>query len=232
MGVWRWASDPDDWPCRAAGSRINFASTALDRGNYFSRAPLKKGQGILVRDDQLWAPWRLGYITGATADSGAAESPLKLLPGADPACFICRGIGESRDQQNLIVERTELSVVIINRFPYNNGHLLVAPLRHQGRIDELTDHELLDAQRLIAKYVGQIERLMNAEGFNVGLNLGRAAGAGVPGHLHWHIVPRWTGDTNFMPALAGIRVIPQSLDALWELLHPTAPPGETAAPSE
>jgi ATP adenylyltransferase len=147
-----------------------------------------------------------------------------LLPGADPECFVCRAVVDTADRQNLVVERSNHSVVILNRFPYNNGHLLVAPLTHLGWPDELADHDLLDAQQLIVKYVGRLERLLAAEGFNVGLNLGHVAGAGLPGHLHWHIVPRWSGDTNFMPSVAGVRVIPQALDALWELLHAGAAP--------
>jgi ATP adenylyltransferase len=175
----------------------------------------------LVRHKQLWAPWRLGYVSGEDASTVAKAKPAQqaLLPGADPDCFICRAAAQSDDRENLVVERTELSVVILNRYPYNNGHLLVAPLPHKGRLDELTAHEQLDVERLIARYVGLLERLMNAEGFNVGLNLGRVAGAGVPGHLHWHVVPRWPGDTNFMPVVAGAKVIPQALDALWEMLH-------------
>jgi ATP adenylyltransferase len=134
-------------------------------------------------------------------------------------CFICRAVGDTDDRANLVAERSEQSVVVLNRYPYNNGHLLVAPLKHKGRLDELDEVEQLDAQRLIAKYTTLYERLINAEGFNVGLNLGKIAGAGLPGHLHWHIVPRWQGDTNFMPAVANLRVIPQALDALWEMLH-------------
>ncbi len=93
---------------------------------------------------------------------------------------------------------------------------------HEGHLGGLSADERLEIDRLLTKYVERISRLMNAEGFNIGLNLGRVAGAGLPGHLHWHIVPRWSGDTNFMPALASVRVIPQSLDALWELLHGAA----------
>ena len=171
------------------------------------------------RHEQLWAPWRLGYIAGGDNAQAPQTRDIALLPGADRECFICRGVADTADRENLVVERTKLSVVFVNRFPYNNGHLLVCPRIHKGRLDELTDAERLDIEQLVAKYVGVIERSMNAEGFNVGLNLGRAAGAGVPGHLHWHLVPRWSGDTNFMPVMAGIRVIPQSLDALWELLH-------------
>jgi len=171
--------------------------------------------------EQLWAPWRLAYVSGETAAPAEKQVPreLPLLPGADPECFLCRAVADSDDKGNRLVERSDLSLVILNRFPYNNGHLLIAPRVHKGRLDELTAAEQLDLQRLIGKYVELIERLMAAQGFNVGLNLGKVAGAGLPGHLHWHIVPRWNGDTNFMPAVAGIRVIPQSLDALWELLR-------------
>lgn len=176
----------------------------------------------MARHEQLWAPWRLAYVSGdAASQQAAAESrpkKLNLLPGADPECFICRAVADSDDRANLLVERSALATVILNRFPYNNGHLLVAPQKHKGRPDELDESEQMDMQRLITRYVGLLERLIKAEGFNVGLNLGKVAGAGLPGHLHWHIVPRWHGDTNFMPAVANLRVIPQALDALWEML--------------
>ncbi len=177
----------------------------------------------MTQHERLWAPWRLAYVSGEAGkpSTDAASAALPLLPGADPTCFICRAVADApaQDRANLLVERSEHGVVILNRFPYNNGHLLVAPRGHQGRLDELSDAEQLGLCQLMTKYVGLLGSLIGAEGFNVGLNLGRVAGAGLPGHLHWHIVPRWSGDTNFMPALAGIRVIPQSLDALWELLH-------------
>ncbi len=175
----------------------------------------------MSRQEQIWAPWRMAFVSGeAAAEAARQQKPaLDLAPGADPECFICRAVADSADQENLLVERTELSAVILNRYPYNNGHLLVAPKLHKGRPDELSDAEHLDLQRLIARYVGLLERLMKAEGFNVGLNLGRVAGAGLPGHLHWHIVPRWSGDTNFMPSVSGVKVMPQALDALWEFLH-------------
>jgi ATP adenylyltransferase len=173
----------------------------------------------VTRQDQLWAPWRLAFISGEAAAAPSPQPALELLPGADPDCFLCRYVVDANDSENLVVERSELSVVVLNRYPYNNGHLLVAPRLHKGRPDELTDHEQLDLQRLIARYVQILSAHLKAEGFNVGLNLGRVAGAGLPGHLHWHIVPRWNGDTNFMPALAGVKVMPQSLDALWEVLR-------------
>lgn len=158
--------------------------------------------------DHLWAPWRLAYIT----------APKEAPPATGPECFLCRGAAGTDDRANLVVHRTLLSVVVLNRFPYNNGHLLIAPKAHKGRLDELTSDELLDLQLVMRKLIGILEARMNADGFNVGLNLGRAAGAGVPGHLHWHVVPRWNGDQNFMAVTGDTHVISQSLDALYELI--------------
>jgi ATP adenylyltransferase len=172
-----------------------------------------------VRNEQLWAPWRLGYIQGEHKAADAPRENLRFLPGADPECFICRGLAAANDRENLIVHRGSKAAVLLNRYPYNNGHLLVAPLLHKGRLDELDADEQLEVHQVIARFMHLIERLMNAEGFNIGVNLGRAAGAGLPGHLHWHVVPRWTGDTNFMAVIGGVDVIPQALDALWEILH-------------
>jgi ATP adenylyltransferase len=157
--------------------------------------------------DQLWAPWRLAYVA----------QPAKPKPADD--CFLCRGLAETDDRSNLIAVRNRLSCVVLNRFPYNNGHLLVAPLAHKGRPDELTDGETLELQTTIRRVIAALERRMSPDGFNVGLNLGRSAGAGLPGHLHWHVVPRWDGDTNFMPVLADVKVIVQSLDALYDLVR-------------
>ena len=137
---------------------------------------------------------------------GGAATKVSLPAGADADCFICRAVADNADRKNLLVERTEHSIVLLNRFPYNNGHLLITPRRHQARLDQLDEREQLDMQQLLVRYIATIERTMDAGGFNVGLNLGRVAGAGVPGHLHWHLVPRWNGDTNFMPTIAGLRV--------------------------
>ncbi len=168
---------------------------------------------------QLWAPWRLAYIKpDAPAESPAPRS-LSLLPGGDAECFICRAVADIADRENLVVGRGLHTVCVLNRYPYNNGHLLIAPKLHKARLDDLSSEEQLECVEQLAAYVARLERLVAAQGFNIGLNLGRVAGAGLPGHLHWHLVPRWQGDTNFMPALAGVRVIPQSLDALWELLR-------------
>src|SRR5207302_1601141 len=139
--------------------------------------------------DQLWAPWRLSYVTTAKA------------PAPSDPCFICQGLAAGDDRINLIAWRTPGSVVVLNRFPYNNGHLLVAPRAHKGGLDELTADELLETMETLRGMVRVLDGLMKPDGYNVGLNLGHAAGAGLPGHLHWHIVPRWNGDTNFMPVL-------------------------------
>jgi ATP adenylyltransferase len=173
----------------------------------------------MTRMEQLWAPWRLGYIKGETETPPQPVAEPKWLPEADAKCFLCRGVAESNDRGNLLVARGKSVVTVLNRYPYNNGHLLVAPQSHKARLDQLTDDEHLELMQTITAMSRLIEKLMNAEGFNVGLNLGRVAGAGLPGHLHWHIVPRWNGDVNFMPSVAGVKSIPQSLDALWEILH-------------
>jgi ATP adenylyltransferase len=156
--------------------------------------------------DQLWAPWRLSYVTTNKPDSEAG------------GCFICQGLAGNDDRRNLIALRTPHSVVILNRYPYNNGHLLIAPRAHKGQPADLTPEETLDVQQTISRCIAALDELMQPHGYNVGLNLGRAAGAGLPGHLHWHVVPRWTGDTNFMPVFADVRVIVQSLEALYDLL--------------
>jgi ATP adenylyltransferase len=156
--------------------------------------------------DQLWAPWRLSY---AAAPKAKADHEV---------CFVCQGLSQTDDRANLILHRSSLSVVVLNRFPYNNGHLLVCPQSHKANLEELTDDESLDLQQQICKMLVALKKCISPDGFNVGLNLGRVAGAGLPGHLHWHIVPRWNGDTNFMPVISDTKVIVQSLDALYDAL--------------
>jgi ATP adenylyltransferase len=160
--------------------------------------------------DRLWAPWRAQYIRDAAGSAGAV-----------PDCFFCRGLAApaGEDRANLVAWRRPNSVVVLNRFPYNNGHLLVAPRAHKGRLDSLDADELLETMETLRRMVNVLDGLMHPDGYNVGLNLGRAAGAGLPGHLHWHVVPRWNGDTNFMPVVGDARVIVQSLEALYELLE-------------
>jgi ATP adenylyltransferase len=156
--------------------------------------------------DQLWAPWRLAYVANAKP------------PVANDPCFICHGLAENDDRTNLLAWRGPRTCVYLNRFPYNNGHLLVAPLSHKGQLDELDDGEMLEVQHMLQRMTAALSAIMKPDGYNLGVNLGRVAGAGLPGHLHWHIVPRWNGDTNFMPVLNDVRVIVQSLDSCYTML--------------
>jgi ATP adenylyltransferase len=176
-----------------------------------------------VNEERLWAPWRLDYVTGNEAAAEPLPQPRRWLPDADAGCFLCQAAAEydpaaGADRRLLVADRGEHAVVVLNRYPYNNGHLLIAPRRHVGELSELARAEHLECMEQLAGLTRVYRRQLKAEGFNIGLNLGRAAGAGLPGHLHWHLVPRWPGDNNFMAVLAGTRVIPQSLAALWELL--------------
>ena len=170
-----------------------------------------------MSNEQLWAPWRLEYILGEKTETQPRNAD-DLLDGADQACFLCQSASAGEDPNRLVVARGVHSVALLNRYPYNNGHLLVAPRRHLARLEELDDELQSELMRMTTRMVTTLEKTLQPQGFNIGLNLGRAAGAGLPGHLHWHIVPRWIGDTNCMPTIAGVHVIPQSLEALWELL--------------
>jgi ATP adenylyltransferase len=161
-------------------------------------------------------------VTGGESAATPPE-PVAWQAGADEQCFLCRAAAQydeasDADRQLLVALRGTRALIVLNRFPYNNGHLLISPLRHVGDLSELTNDEHLACMDLLGRLTIVYRVLIKAEGFNIGLNLGRVAGAGLPGHLHWHLVPRWAGDNNFMPVLAGTRVIPQSLEALWELL--------------
>jgi ATP adenylyltransferase len=155
--------------------------------------------------DQLWAPWRAQYIR-ESSDGG----------GADTGCFLCRGLSGDDDRDNLLAWRGAHSVVFLNRYPYNNGHLLVAPVAHRGTLGELSGADLSEPIETIRRMVGVLDRMLRPQGYNIGLNQGKAAGAGLPGHLHWHIVPRWDGDTNFMPVLGQTKVIVESLNEFYD----------------
>ena len=156
----------------------------------------------------LWAPWRLQYIK-------------KPKDQAGPDCFLCRYIQGGNDAENFVVARSEKTITVLNRYPYNNGHLLIAPLSHKAGFDELDDAEMLGCMQTVQQMTSAMQRCLAPEGFNIGLNLGKVAGAGLPGHLHWHVVPRWSGDTNFMTVVSDATVIPQSLQALYDLLKET-----------
>jgi ATP adenylyltransferase len=156
--------------------------------------------------DHLWAPWRLSYIASAKP------------PAAGDPCFVCRALAETRDRENHVLLRSPASVVLLNRFPYNNGHLLIAPRAHLDHFALLDAAQNLDTMETMQRMLRLLDELLHPEGYNIGLNQGAAAGAGLPGHLHWHVVPRWHGDTNFMPILGDVKVIAQSLDSLYDLL--------------
>lgn len=175
-----------------------------------------------MSEQRLWAPWRLDYIAGNEPESEAPE-PQSWLTGADRECFLCRAAAEypeprKVDQQLLVVSRQTQTVTVLNRFPYNTGHLLIAPRRHIADLSDANREEHIETAQQMCRVTSIYRELIRAEGFNIGLNLGRVAGAGVPGHLHWHVVPRWSGDNNFMPVHGATRVIPQSLDSMWSML--------------
>ncbi len=154
--------------------------------------------------DKLWAPWREQYVTKHIKEN--------------KACVFCRILKEKKDKTNFVVMRTKLSSVILNLYPYNNGHLLIVPNRHVNDISKLKREEredLFDALDVAKKLLDDV---LKPNGYNIGINLGRAAGAGFPGHLHVHVVPRWKGDVNFMPVTASTKVISQSLKSVHKLL--------------
>lgn len=155
---------------------------------------------------QLWAPWRLSYIQADACQKGAG-------------CIFCVNDDTSQDRERMILYRGREAFVIMNKFPYSNGHLMVAPYRHTADIGELSAAEALDMHQLTVLCRDVLRRCFDPQGFNTGMNWGHAAGAGVEDHLHLHIVPRWAGDTNFMPVFADVRVIPQHLEETRDLLQ-------------
>lgn len=153
---------------------------------------------------RIWAPWRMEYILAAKR----------------PGCFLCEMVQEERDRDNLLLYRGENAFVVMNKYPYNNGHLMIAPYRHLSLMEELNDDELLDLMQLTQRAIGVLKARIRPDGFNVGINLGKVAGAGLEEHLHVHIVPRWSGDTNFMPVFSDTKVMPQALHEMYDQLLP------------
>ena len=155
----------------------------------------------------LWAPWRMEFIEGAKPDG----------------CIFCsfpQETGEASDRKNLIIARTASSFAILNSFPYNSGHLMVVPLRHTHDFTSLTMQESADLWRLLQVAITAMSQAYHPDGFNLGMNLGRSAGAGIVDHLHFHVVPRWVGDTNFMPVLAATKVLVEHLEQSYDKLRP------------
>ncbi|HOM71185.1 MAG TPA: HIT domain-containing protein [Armatimonadota bacterium] len=145
--------------------------------------------------ERLWAPWRVQYIM--------ADQP--------EGCIFCVKPKENRDRENLILERDDLAFIMLNAYPYNNGHLMAAPYRHTGDISDLNDDEILSVMRMVKLGKEVLAKAFSPDGFNIGINMGHTAGAGIADHIHIHIVPRWNGDTNFMPVIADTKVMPQAL---------------------
>ena len=151
--------------------------------------------------DKLWAPWRSKYI----------------YLRKNKKCIFC-GNKEVRSKTNYIIRRSAHSFSILNIFPYNNGHVMIAPYRHVKTLELLTDAELIDLMKLVNKTKTDIDKKLKPHGYNIGLNIGKVGGAGFAGHIHIHVVPRWTGDTNFMPVTGDTKVMSESLDAMHKLL--------------
>jgi len=154
--------------------------------------------------ERLWAPWRLEYIKSTQDDN--------------QECIFCVKPMETDDENNLIVFRSTQSFVIMNKFPYNNGHLMVVPYLHESDLTKFEDDILLEMQHLLQLSIQALKETMNPHGFNIGVNLGRSAGAGIVDHLHYHIVPRWNGDTNYMPVVSGTKVVSEALLDSWQKL--------------
>jgi ATP adenylyltransferase len=158
-----------------------------------------------VAGERIWAPWRLAYVKDASKDS-------------EQECIFCAKPEDGDDRANLIVHRGERCFVILNLFPYTNGHLMVAPFEHIARLPDLDADTVAEMMALSQQAMRLLEERYSPHGYNVGFNQGRIAGAGVEHHIHMHVVPRWGGDTNFMPVLADTRVMPQTLEQTYETL--------------
>lgn len=152
---------------------------------------------------RLWAPWRSQYVRREEREEG---------------CIFCKKPGENRDEENYILLRGETSFVMLNTFPYNNGHLMIAPYRHLSSLEEMNSEESIEMMELLRRMVKLLRKALQPEGFNIGMNLGKAGGAGVVDHVHLHIVPRWIGDYNFMPLLSETKVIPEALEQTYREL--------------
>jgi ATP adenylyltransferase len=155
--------------------------------------------------DHLWSPWRMQYIQEAKEEPDGGGCVFCAIPHTEVERVLVQG---------------ELAYVVLNKFPYNPGHILVVPLRHVGELEDVTAEENAELQALLQRAIRAIRRTADPHGFNIGLNLGRMAGAGIPEHLHWHVVPRWSGDTNFMPVVGDTRVLPELLGETYQRLKP------------
>ena len=164
-----------------------------------------------MNPERLWSPWRMEYIRrGDDSDQGDGGCVFCDLPAA----------AEDQDEANHLLARGEVSFVLLNAFPYNPGHLMAAPYRHVGDYQELTAEELAEMMAFVGTAIGAMRASSGPHGFNLGMNLGQVAGAGIADHLHLHLVPRWGGDTNFMPVVGRTKVLPELLSETYQRLHP------------
>jgi len=170
-----------------------------------------------AKQSALWAPWRMEYIRRDKTD--------------EDGCMFCRKAESSADRANYVIFRGEMGFALLNIYPYNNGHIMVAPYRHVGDLLDLNPEETTEMMNIVRLCLRALRETMAPQGFNVGFNLGQSAGAGIVDHIHLHIVPRWNGDTNFMPVLAGTDVIPQSLGEVYKLLRRSCARADTGAGS-
>ncbi len=155
--------------------------------------------------NRLWAPWRMKYIK-------------ETIDKRNNSCFLCEAYKNRDQSESLVVASFNHTFVVLNKFPYNNGHLMIVPIMHTGAIGNLDKETKLELMNVIELSTNVLREKMNAEGFNIGINLGRIAGAGVPEHLHIHVVPRWNGDTNYMPVISDTKVISQGLQEAYEII--------------
>jgi ATP adenylyltransferase len=153
--------------------------------------------------DRLWTPWRMKYIKKPKTDS----------------CVLCEKIKDNKDSENYILLRKQNVVSLLNLYPYNNGHVMIVPVKHTACLEDLNQEETAEIFSQIQKVSSALKRSLNAQGFNIGLNLGEVSGAGIAQHIHFHIVPRWQGDTNFMPILGKTKVIPQTLEETFNIIQ-------------
>ncbi len=181
--------------------------------------------------ERLWTPWRLAFIEAAAKaapPTGVEQTGPWKTRTAHPECFLCAKPADAveHDRENLVVYRAERAYVLLNLYPYNPGHLMVAPYIHTGALGKLATEDVAALFLLMRQAVTLLDAVYQPEGFNVGMNLGRTAGAGLPDHLHVHVVPRWTGDTNFMPIIGNTKLLPETLEQTYDRLRPyfaTAP---------
>ena len=153
--------------------------------------------------DRLWSPWRYHYVS-------------TVSPGDE--CIFCAKAREDRDEENLVLHRGRLNYALLNLFPYTTGHLMITPYRHVAQLEDLTEDEAAELMQLTRLAVRCLREVYRPQGFNLGMNLGECAGAGIAGHLHMHVLPRWTGDANFMTTIAETRVMPEDLRETWRKL--------------